>query len=79
MITNRKVCDLELRDFRSKKNDILVENKSYLNGRVLSVDGNQDYLKRCLNKYEDFNINVHGYYMKENEIKEKIIPLLEKD
>lgn len=29
-------------------------------------------------KYEEFNINVHGYFMKENEIKDQIIPLLEK-
>lgn len=32
----------------------------------------------CLDKYKEFNITVYGYYMEESEIKDKIIPLLEK-
>ena len=78
LIADSEESDLELSDFSSEKNDILVENKPCLKGSVLHIDGDKDYLKMCLKKYKEFNINVHGYYMKETEIKEKIIPLLEK-
>lgn len=70
--------DLELSNFSSEKNDIIVENKPCLKGSVLHIDGDKDYLKMCLDKYKEFNITVYGYYIKEPEMKEKIIPLLEK-
>lgn len=44
----------------------------------MHIDGDKDYLKMCLDKYKEFNITVYGYYMEESEIKDKIIPLLEK-
>ena len=61
-----------------EKSDIVVENKPCLKGSVLHIDGDKDYLKMCLDKYKEFNITVYGYYMEESEIKDKIIPLLEK-
>ena len=78
LVADSEESDLELSDFSSEKSDIVVENKPCLKGSVLHIDGDKDYLKMCLKKYKEFNINVHGYYMKETEIKEKIIPLLEK-
>ena len=69
---------MSIKDFYGEKKDIIVESKPCLKGSVLHIDGDPDYLKMCLDKYHEFNINVHGYYMKENEIKDRIIPLLEK-
>ena len=78
LVADSDESDLELSDFNSEKSDIIVENKPCLKGSVLHIDGDKNYLEMCLKKYKEFNINVHGYYMKENEIKDKIIPLLEK-
>ena len=78
LVADSDESDLELSDFNSEKSDIIVENNPCLNGSVLHIDGDKNYLEMCLKKYKEFNINVHGYYMKENEIKDKIIPLLEK-
>src|SRR5699024_9274889 len=78
LIADSEESDLELSDFSSEKSDIVVENKPCLKGSVLNIDGDKDYLKMCLDKYKEFNITVYGYYMEESEIKDKIIPLLEK-
>ena len=78
LVADSEESDLELSDFSSEKSDIVVENKPCLKGSVLHIDGDKDYLKMCLDKYKEFNITVYGYYMEESEIKDKIIPLLEK-
>lgn len=48
-----------------KKNKILF-------GRVLHIDGDQEYLKRCLNLYKELGIPVEGLHLKENQIASKI-------
>ena len=78
LVADSEESDLELSDFSSEKSDIVVENKPCLKGSVLHIDGDKDYLKMRLDKYKEFNITVYGYYMEESEIKDKIIPLLEK-
>ena len=78
LVADSDESDLELSDFSSEKSDIIVESRPCLKGSVLHIDGDKHYLDMCLKKYEEFNINVHGYFMKENEIKDQIIPLLEK-
>ena len=78
LVADSEESDLELSDFNSEKSDIVVENKPCLKGSVLHIDGDKDYLKMCLDKYKEFKITVHGYYMEESEIKNKIIALLEK-
>ena len=71
--------DLELSEIQPYQNDhFSIERQPMLRGKVLHLDGDEKYLRMCQKKYKEFNINVHGYYMKENEINDKIIPLLEK-
>ena len=41
----------------------------YLPGKILHIDADQDYLKRCLNYYEKMNIMALGIKEKEENIK----------
>ncbi|WP_409290921.1 sporulation peptidase YabG [Peribacillus sp. SCS-37] len=46
-------------------------------GRVLHLDGDPAYLKKCLELYEKLRIPVFGLYCNEKEMPNKIVPLLE--
>ena len=50
----------------------------YLPGKILHIDGDQDYLKRCLKFYEESNIWAMGINEKEENIPLKIREWLEK-
>ena len=49
----------------------------YLPGKILHIDSDNDYLKRCLKYYEDMNIWAIGICEKENVVHERIKELLE--
>ena len=49
----------------------------YLPGKILHIDSDKDYLKRCMKFYEKINIKAKGVKLKENEIKEHISNLLD--
>ncbi len=49
----------------------------YLPGKILHIDGDADYLKRCLEYYESLNIAAIGFTKKEDEIASDIYQLLE--
>lgn len=49
----------------------------YLPGKILHIDGDNDYLKRCLEYYESLNIAAIGFTMHEDEIADEIYELLE--
>jgi spore coat assemly protein len=40
----------------------------YLPGRILHIDGDKDYLERCLKFYKESNIMVYGMHENEEEI-----------
>ena len=50
----------------------------YLPGKVLHIDGDEDYLSKCLKFYKKNKIKAYGIYMKEEMIKDNIIDLLQK-
>ena len=50
----------------------------YLPGKVLHIDGDEDYLKRCMNFYKKLNIMAYGLCLKEADIKTEIGAYLEK-
>lgn len=50
----------------------------YMPGKILHIDGDIDYLNRCLKYYEDNNIWAVGVCEKEEDIKYQIRDLLEK-
>ena len=49
----------------------------YLPGKILHIDSDKDYLKRCMKFYEKINVKAKGIKLKESEIKERIPELLE--
>lgn len=49
----------------------------YLPGKILHIDGDKDYLKRCLKFYEELNIWSVGIVEKEDNVPYRIRELLE--
>ncbi len=49
----------------------------YLPGKILHIDGDNDYLERCMRFYDDMNVKANGLALSEFEIPGKIIGLLE--
>lgn len=47
-----------------------------INGCVLHLDGDEHYLKRCLEVYKKYDIPAQGYYMDEKEMPNQITNLL---
>lgn len=54
--------------------DFLVERDSffYLPGKILHIDGDNEYLERCMNFYKKLKIRAFGVLLKEDEISGKI-------
>ena len=68
--------DEELLD-RFGENELNREEYFYLPGKILHIDADKDYLKRCMKFYEKINIKAKGVRLKESEIKDNIPKLLE--
>lgn len=49
-----------------------------LPGKVLHIDGDPNYLKKCLDLYEKLGVPVYGQYMKESEMPEGTATWIEK-
>lgn len=48
----------------------------YLPGKILHIDGDQDYLERCMKFYKEMNVRAYGMALKEESIKEELEHLL---
>ncbi len=57
-------------------NDINRDDYFYLPGKILHIDGDEDYLNRCINYYKDNNIWAIGILEKEELLPYKIEELL---
>lgn len=49
----------------------------HIPGRVLHIDGDPLYLKKCLSLYEQIGVPVYGEYCKETEMPERVSALLD--
>lgn len=70
----------EEREFLSKiqiVNNLSRDDYFYLPGKILHIDGDIDYLNRCLQYYKDNNIWAIGKKLEEKEIAPQIYSLLE--
>lgn len=47
-------------------------------GKVLHLDGDRNYLKKCLAVYKELKVPAFGYHFPETEFPEQLLPLLEK-
>lgn len=81
LLADSPLDDLEIvsetyRLFENEQRFSLDEN--VLKGKVLHLDGDERYLKICLDKYRDLGIRVNGHYLKEEEMPLMVKGLLEK-
>lgn len=73
--------DLKLYEEKIEQDFVELEfsrNSKLINGCVLHIDGDENYLKKCLDVYKKYDIPAQGYYMKESEIPNQITNLLVK-
>lgn len=61
------------------RKDIKMDRSQYfyLPGKVLHIDGDSDYLKRCMKFYKEMNIKANGITLAEFDMPYKIKSLLE--
>lgn len=57
--------------------DLNRDEYFYIPGRILHIDGDPEYLKRCLKFYKSGNVNAFGLYIKESEMADVIAKHLE--
>jgi len=78
LIADSELEDLELCEVNIREDDFSIVSEPMLKGKILHLDGDEKYLKLCQKKYKELNMRADCYYMKEHEMKDRIIPLLEK-
>ena len=49
----------------------------YLPGKVVHIDGDEDYLSRCMDFYNKVHVKAYGINLKEDEIANKISAIIE--
>lgn len=70
----------EEKDFQERLKNITVDRNDeyfYLPGKILHIDGDSDYLQRCLEYYESLNIAAIGFTKREDEVADDIYELLD--
>ena len=75
------LTDLKLYEEESVQEQVELEfsrNSKLINGCVLHLDGDEHYLKKCLEVYKKYDIPAQGYYMAEKEMPNQITNLLVK-
>lgn len=50
----------------------------YLPGRILHLDGDEEYLEKCMNFYKKNKIRAYGLYLKEDNMPIKVTELIKK-
>lgn len=68
--------DIEFEE-RLNKVDLNRDDYFYLPGKILHIDADSDYLKRCLNFYEKMGLWAKGIVIEEKDIKLRIKELIE--
>lgn len=77
---DKEIDDEEEKEFQERikdKREVERDEYFYLPGKVLHIDGDKDYLNKCLKYYETMNIAALGINEKESILPKKIIDLLE--
>ena len=84
-INDLVLCDVKRdieddREFLNRIRDCKLERDDYfyLPGKILHIDGDSDYLNKCLKYYEDINIMALGFVLNESDMPDKILDLLNK-
>jgi len=71
-ISNDKyIIDNNIRDMNLER-----DNYFYIPGRILHIDGDKEYLDRCMNFYNNMGIKANGIVINEEEISSCILDLV---
>lgn len=78
----RNVCEARNNNYIKKKyyRSAPREDKKKFNrpGKVLHLDGDEEYLDTCINEYKKFGLDVVGKYVAEKDQPNEVLALLEK-
>ena len=55
----------------------LSRHKVHMTGKILHIDSDEKYLEKCLKLYEELSLPAYGVFMKEENIKNHILDLIE--
>ena len=69
--TDSEILEQNLRDINLDRS-----NYFYLPGTILHIDGDEDYLERCMNFYKKMNLKANGLTLAEVSISDNILELL---
>ncbi len=77
---DKKEKTKEDRDDVRKLQDMFELNRSeyfYLPGKILHIDGDKDYLERCIRFYKEMHLEAYGVNLKEEDMARELPKLLE--
>lgn len=60
--------DREIINKNLKEIDLNRDEYFYLPGKILHIDGDQEYLDRCMTFYKDLNVKAYGITLKEQDV-----------
>ena len=69
--SDKEIINENIRDIKLDRNQYF-----YLPGKILHIDGDGDYLERCMSFYKNMNVKANGLVLPESEISDKIVDLL---
>lgn len=68
---DKKIIEENIRDIKIDRSEYF-----YLPGKILHIDGDEDYLERCMNFYKDMKVKANGITLSELEMPFKTYELL---
>ncbi len=75
----KEIIENDNRKFEDIRDSLKLDRNEYfyLPGRILHIDGDKEYLDRCLKFYKDYNVLAYGIHSKESEVPKNIRRYLE--
>lgn len=70
--TDQKIVEENMRDIQMDRSQYF-----YLPGKILHIDGDSDYLKRCMDFYKQMNVKANGLTISEVDMPYKVYDLLQ--
>ncbi len=71
--SEEKFSENMLKGLRNPFEEKRKVKKQYLPGRILHIDGDKNYLYQCHQVYKKMNIPANCFYIRENELADKVI------
>ena len=65
--SDKKIIERNVRELNIDRSQYF-----YLPGKILHIDGDSDYLERCMNCYKSMGVKANGFNISEGEVSKKI-------